>query len=102
MLKEIIDKKLFSLRGVVGLFPANSVGDDVEIYNNEDRDSVHAKFCMLRQQKENEVKDEPYRCLLDFIAPKKTGIKDYMGMFAVACFGLEEQVAIYEAKTDIY
>merc|ERR1712216_581638 len=100
MIKTILDDKLLTVKGIVGIFPANSVGDDVEIYEDDERSTVSAKFCMLRQQMEKENKDETYMCQSDFIAPKDTGLKDYMGMFAVACFGCDEQCAKYEADND--
>merc|ERR1712216_849206 len=102
MIKKILDENLLSVKGIVGMFPANSVGDDVEIYEDDERSTVSAKFCMLRQQMEKENKDDPYMCQSDFIAPKGTGLKDYMGMFAVACFGCDEQCAKYEADNDDY
>jgi 5-methyltetrahydrofolate--homocysteine methyltransferase len=103
LLKEIVDKKLLSVKGIMGIFPANAVGDDVEVYaDDEKRDEVTAKFCMLRQQMQKENDDEPFMCQADFIAPKETGIKDYIGMFAVACFGCDVQCARYEEEGDDY
>jgi len=103
LLKEIVDKKLLSVRGIYGMFPANSDGDDVLIYTDDDkRDTVQTKFCMLRQQMEKENDDEDYMCQADFIAPKDQGHKDYLGMFAVACFGCDVQCARYEAENDDY
>ena len=57
--------------------------------------TVAAKFCMLRQQAEKENNDDPYLCLSDFVAPKGTGPKDYLGAFAVGMFGGEEQMEAY-------
>jgi 5-methyltetrahydrofolate--homocysteine methyltransferase len=92
------------LKGVVGLFPANRTddGEDVQIYASEDdRDAGKPldKFCMLRQQAEKES-DDPYLSQADFIAP--AGYKDYMGMFAVSCFGCEALVVRYESEHDDY
>ena len=102
MLKKIIEEDLLSLRAVVGIFPANSVGDDVQCYTDESRTEVSNTFCMLRQQIEKEDRKESYFCQSDFIAPKDTGISDYLGMFAAACFGCDAQVKIYEADNDDY
>jgi 5-methyltetrahydrofolate--homocysteine methyltransferase len=100
MLKQIIADKSMYLKGVVGLFPANSTGEDVQIFENEtDREAKSAKatFCMLRQQAEKESED-PYYSLADFIAPD--GHKDHLGMFAVSCFGCDELVKRYESEND--
>lgn len=102
MLKEIISKKLLSATGIVGFYAANSVGDDIEIYTDESREEVQAVFYGLRQQSEKET-DEPYYCLSDFVAPKETGMADYVGMFAVSTgFGCDEMVEKYEKEGDDY
>ena len=91
-----------TLKGVVGLFPANrsEEGEDVHIYQSEE-DRAAGKplhtFCMLRQQAEKESED-PYLSQADFIAP--AGYKDHMGMFAVSCFGCDKLVKMYEADND--
>ncbi|CAE7776900.1 mtr, partial [Symbiodinium microadriaticum] len=83
MLHDIIASKSLYLKGVVGLYPANTVNtEDVEVYADDSRTEVLATFCMLRQQAEKE-NDTDYMSQADFIAPKETGIADYMGMFAV-------------------
>lgn len=100
MMKQIIADKSMNLKGVVGLFPANSTGEDVQIFESEaDRDAKNAKatFCMLRQQAEKESED-PYYSLADFVAPD--GYKDHLGMFAVSCFGCDDLVKKYEAEND--
>merc|ERR1711959_123872 len=102
MLNEIMDGELLTLQGIVGMYAANSVGDDVELYANNDRGEVVAKMCMLRQQMEKENPVDPYLCQSDFVAPKETGVKDHMGMFAVGVFGCEKLVAKYEAENDDY
>jgi len=103
MLKEIVAKKSLSLKGIVGLYPANSVNnEDVEIYTDESRSKVETTFCMLRQQAEKEDENGKYFSQADFIAPKESGIPDYMGMFAVACLGCEDEVARHEAAQDDY
>ncbi|MCV9878245.1 methionine synthase [Brenneria izbisi] len=88
-------------RGVVGLFPANRVGDDVEIYTDERRNAVLLVSHHLRQQ--TEKKDFPNYCLSDFVAPKSSGKPDYLGAFAVTG-GLEEDTLAeqWEAQHDDY
>lgn len=101
MLKEIVAKKSLSLKGIVGLYPANSINrEDVEVYTDDSRASVQTTFCMLRQQAEKDEENPQYFSQADFIAPKESGIADYMGMFAVACHGCEEEVARHEAALD--
>ena len=102
MLKEIKEKKLLRANAVIGLFPANSVGDDVEVYTDDSRKTVLTTFHMLRQQYEK-VDDRPYYCISDFLAPKETGIKDYIGGFAVTSgIGIDEIVKAYEDDHDDY
>ncbi|KAI9021620.1 methionine synthase [Phycomyces nitens] len=102
MLKMILKKKLLKARGIIGFYPANSSGDDIEIYTDETRTKVAGVFHGLRQQVEKET-DEPYYCLSDFVAPKETNVADYLGMFAVSSgFGCDELVAKYEADHDDY
>jgi len=107
LLNRIIDEKLLSARGVVGFYPANSVGDDILIYEDDDwprtADSMLARCCGLRQQAEKDSKDDPYLCLSDFVAPLSSGVKDYVGMFAVSVgFGCNELCAAFEADSDDY
>lgn len=103
MLQSIISIGSLELRGVVGLYPANTVGtEDVEVYSDDIRSTVAAKFCMLRQQAETDVDGACYLSQADFVAPKSTGIEDYLGMFAVACFGCDAEVARHEANHDDY
>jgi len=102
MIEDVRNTKALYMKGIVGLFPANTVNtEDVEVYTDETRSKVAAKFCMLRQQAEKEG-DSPYFSQADFIAPKDSGIDDYMGMFAVACFGCESEVTRFEAMNDDY
>ncbi|MGO2367868.1 methionine synthase [Serratia grimesii] len=88
-------------RGVYGLFPANRVGDDVEVYRDENREEVLVVSRHLRQQ--TEKTDFPNYCLADFVAPKSSGKADYFGAFAVTG-GLEEDelAAAYDAQHDDY
>ena len=104
LMKKIIADKSMYLKGVVGMFAANSSedGEDVDIFQDEDaRNSgnVLHKFCMLRQQAEKES-DDPYLSQADFIAPK--GHKDHLGMFAVSCFGCDVLADKYEEENDDY
>jgi 5-methyltetrahydrofolate--homocysteine methyltransferase len=82
LLKQIIDEGIFNFSGVYGLFPANRVGDDIEVYTDESRSTVKTKFHFLRQQMIKKDKT-PNRSLADFVAPKESGIADYIGGFAV-------------------
>ncbi|MEI6822643.1 MAG: methionine synthase [Bacteroidota bacterium] len=101
MLKEIVDKKMLKMNAVLGIFPANSVGDDIEIYENEDRNKVIVTLNNLRQQ--IIYKDEPDVCFSDFIAPKESGIKDYIGGFAVtAGIDIEESIEYFVKDNDDY
>ena len=103
MLSMIIANEKLEARGVVGLFPANSIGDDIELYANEDREDVVGVLHGLRQQAEKDDPSDPYMCLSDFISQRSSGVADYIGMFAVSAgFGVEELVAAYEADHDDY
>ncbi|KAG0238891.1 hypothetical protein BGW42_000052 [Actinomortierella wolfii] len=104
MMKTMIEKKQLQAHGIVGFYPANSVGDDIEVYEDETRSKVIAKFYGLRQQaeKEKEATDK-YLCLSDFVAPKESGIADYVSMFAVSAgFGCDELCEDFKAKHDDY
>jgi len=99
MLKHIIKEKWISANGIIGIFPANSVGDDIEIYNNDN--SVFSKFYFLRNQ-QSKV-SEPNLCLADFVAPKDSGVQDYFGAFAVtAGIGIETKVEEFKSANDDY
>ncbi|MHB1947170.1 MAG: methionine synthase [Gammaproteobacteria bacterium] len=102
MLKKLIAEKWLKANGVIGFFPANSVGDDIEIYTDEKRNKVLMKFHMLRQQT-RKAANKPNLCLADFVAPKSSGIPDYIGGFAVTSgSGLDERVKLLEEKHDDY
>ena len=102
LLKEIINHKLLKAKGVFGFFPANSVEDDIEIYADESRDRVITRFHTLRQQLEKPEGDHNY-ALADFIAPKSTNLRDYLGGFAVtAGFGIEALCERFEKDHDDY
>ncbi|MBX3639332.1 MAG: methionine synthase [Nitrosomonas sp.] len=102
MLKKIVEQKWLAANAVIGLFPANAVGDDIEIYTDESRTKVAMVWHGLRQQTQKPT-GKPNRCLSDFIAPKDTGIRDYIGLFAVgAGFGIDERIRAFEEANDDY
>jgi len=103
MLDRIIKEKWITANGVVGVWPANSVNDDeVEIYTDDSRSEVKTKTFHLRQQLKKAA-GQPNISLADFIAPKETGLPDYIGGFVVtAGGGIEDQVKIFEDDHDDY
>ncbi len=102
LLDRIIRENLLQARAVYGFFPANSIGDDVEVYTDESRSELHTTFHFLRQQLVKKA-DEPDRSLADFIAPKETGLPDHLGAFAVTSgIGLADLVAGFKADHDDY
>uniref|UniRef100_A0A8D0E9X5 Methionine synthase n=1 Tax=Salvator merianae TaxID=96440 RepID=A0A8D0E9X5_SALMN len=106
LLKTLIAKNKFKAKGLVGFWPAQSVQDDIYLYATEEElqsSEPIAKFYGLRQQAERDSSStDPYYCLSDFIAPLTSGVSDYLGLFAVACFGVEELCAEYEKQSDDY
>jgi len=104
LLDRIVDEKLLIARAVYGFFPANAIGDDVELYTDESRSKLLTRFHFLRQQMEK--KDgEPHRSLSDFIAPKQSAqsLPDHIGAFAVSTgFGLKELTERFKADHDDY
>jgi 5-methyltetrahydrofolate--homocysteine methyltransferase len=103
MLDEIVRDDLLQAHGVIGLYAANSVGDDdIELYADDGRDGELAVIHTLRQQS-RKPDGQPNFALADFVAPKELGVRDYLGAFAVnAGFGLEEMVERYERDHDDY
>jgi 5-methyltetrahydrofolate--homocysteine methyltransferase len=102
LLDRIIEKNSITARGVYGFFPANAVGDDVELYTDDTRQQVLDRFHFLRQQANREG-GEPCRSLGDFIAPKETGLSDYIGAFAVTSgIGLKDLCDRFKAENDDY
>lgn len=102
MLDRLIEERWLQAHGVIGLFPANAVGDDVEVYADESRTEVLTTLCNLRQQGEHRD-GVPNRSLGDFVAPKETGLKDYVGAFAVtAGLGSHEKIAEFKEALDDY
>ncbi len=103
LLKRIVDERLLTARIAWGLWPAASDGDDIVLFDDEDRKSERARFNMLRQQEQKIDDGKPYRCLADFVAPMGSGAKDYAGGFAVtAGLGSAELVARFEKEHDDY
>ena len=102
LLDKIIEEKLLTAHGMAGLFPANSVGDDIEIYSDESRQKVVARFHALRQQSKKRS-GQPNKAISDFLAPKESGIADYMGGFAVTTgHGVLDLVKKFEEDHDDY
>jgi len=101
LIDEIVDGKLLQAKGVMGIWPANSVGDDIEVYATDGSGTKLGTFHTLRQQEERE--DPVYYAMSDFIAPKASGKADYIGAFAVSAgFGCEEICAALRKKNDDY
>jgi 5-methyltetrahydrofolate--homocysteine methyltransferase len=104
LLDEIVAKNLLVARGIYGFFPANSVGDDVELYTNDSREEVLTTFHFLRQQLVKPA-DQHNHCLADYIAPRSNpgANRDHLGAFAVSAgFGTEELCRRFEADLDDY
>ena len=102
MLDTMIKEKWLRANGVIGFFPANAVGDDIEVYTDETRTGVLTTLRNLRQQGEHRD-GIPNRSLGDFVAPKDTGLADYVGAFAVTTgLGIGDKIAEYKAAHDDY
>jgi 5-methyltetrahydrofolate--homocysteine methyltransferase len=106
MLKKIIEGRWLQANGVMGLFPANRVGDDIVFYADESRTEVLMTWYGLRQQTEKQAIDgvmRPSRCLADFVAPRESGMADYAGLFAVtAGIGAEKKEKEFLDALDDY
>ena len=104
LLGRIVEGKWLTARAVVGFWPANSVGDDIEIFTGEPRHSKLATLHTLRQQiARDPSRDRAHTALADFIAPRESGLADYVGSFAVTTgIGDEAALETYFAKTDDY
>jgi 5-methyltetrahydrofolate--homocysteine methyltransferase len=100
---DIIDReKWLTANAVIGFYPANSVGDDIEVYADESRSRILTRFINLRNQVKRDD-GQPNLCLSDFIAPKESGIKDYIGAFATtAGIGIEERIIKFGKDHDDY
>lgn len=102
MLDTAIEEKWLTANAVIGFFPANAVGDDVEVYTDDTRTEVLTMFHNLRQQGAHRP-GIPNRSLGDYIAPKETGLADYIGAFAVtAGLGSGEKIAEFKEALDDY
>mgnify|MGYP003624236522 CR=1 FL=1 len=99
MLEELLSKKLIKPKAIIGFWPANSIGDDIEIYTNDKRQDVKTILHTLRQQIEQRRKAKPNFALADFIAPKDSGKADWIGGFAVTA-GHEVEVLVEQYKKD--
>jgi len=104
MLQRVVGEKWLTARGVIGLWPANRIGDDdIEIFTDETRSGVRAVVHTLRQQMDRKGKDRSNFALADFVAPKESGVADYMGGFAVtAGIGVEAIAKDFEKNHDDY
>ncbi len=106
MLDDLIKNNKLTAKAVFGLFPANSDVDDIEVYkvngSDEDRSEMIMKLHQLRQQSKKPA-GQFNRCLADYVAPKGSGINDYIGAFALSSgFGVDELVKVYDADHDTY
>src|SRR5690606_3543023 len=108
MLKTIVDEKRLTARGVLGIFPANSINqDDIAVYSSPPapkggEEAVLGRFLTLRQQSKK-TQGAPNNALADYIAPAEAGIMDYIGAFCVTTgFGVEKRAAQLEAENDDY
>lgn len=107
LLKKLVEGRWLTANGVMAILPANSVNDDdIEVYTDETRNELAFTYYGLRQQTEKPVIDgvpRPNQCLADFIAPKSSGITDYIGLFAVtAGIGIEKHEKRFEDAGDDY
>jgi 5-methyltetrahydrofolate--homocysteine methyltransferase len=107
MLKRLIEGRWLSASGIAGFWPANTVNDDdIELYTDETRSEVARTWYGMRQQTAKQVIDgvmRPSRCLADFVAPKDSGLKDYVGVFAVtAGLGVEKKEKYFIDDLDDY
>lgn len=102
LLEDVLSANKLKAAAVTGFMPANSTGDDIEIYDDSDQDRTVGILHTLRQQALHDDR-KPYYALSDFIAPKEYGYKDYIGMFVVTCgLGLKELEEEYVASGDEY
>lgn len=102
MLAQMVAEHWIKANAVIGFYPANSVGDDIEIYTDESRSTILTTFCMLRQQI-RKPKDKFNACLADLVAPKASGVADYIGLFAVTTgVGAEARLNEFSKNHDEY
>ena len=102
LLDRIAGEKLLGIRGVAGIFPANSVGDDIFVYTDDSRATIRTVLHTLRQQQEKPA-GEPNLALADFVAPRESGVNDWIGCFAVtAGLGIEKLLKEFADQHDDY
>ena len=102
MLDTLIKEKWLTAKASIGLFPANSIGDDVVIYQDDSRNTILSTLHFLRQQTPRPP-GKPSFCLSDFIAPKESGVKDYIGLFAVTTgLNIKDKITAFEKEHDDY
>ena len=106
MLQRLVGEQWLTARAVIGFWPANAIGDDIELYKDESRETVLLTLHTLRQQMQRDGTRKgarPNAALADYVAPKETGVSDYMGGFAVtAGIGIENKLAEFEREHDDY
>ena len=103
ILQRMVGERWVRARGVIGFWPANARGDDIELYADDDRGAVRATVHTLRQQVARDRGDRPNLALADFIAPAESGLADYIGGFAVTTgIGLEDVARDFERRHDDY
>jgi 5-methyltetrahydrofolate--homocysteine methyltransferase len=101
LLGQVIDEQILHCKGLTGIFPANSIADDIQIYDPNNKALLHTQISLRQQTKK--VAGQPNIALADFIAPKTSGMEDYIGAFVVtAGLGIEHYIADFEAKQDDY
>lgn len=101
LLAQVITDQILQCKGVSGIFPANSVGDDIEIYDVKTKEVLHRQITLRQQTKK--VAGQANMALADFIAPKIRGLQDYIGAFVVtAGLGIEHYISDFDAKQDDY
>ncbi len=102
LLDRIVEQDLLQAKSVIGFYPANSYGDDIKVFEDENRSKEKTEFHFLRQQTKKRS-GQPNSCLSDYIAPQETGITDYIGFFAVtAGLGIEAIIDEYKKENDDY
>ena len=103
LLNRMVSEKLVTAKAVYGFFAAAADGDDIVLYEDEAREREHVRLCMLRQQRVREGKEQANLSLADYVAPRGSGVSDYIGAFAVtAGLGVDEQVARFNEEHDDY
>ena len=101
LLAQVRTDQILQCKGVSGIFPANSVGDDIEIYDVQTKEVLHRQITLRQQTKK--VAGQANMALADFIAPKTSGLQDYIGAFVVtAGLGIEHYISDFDAKQDDY